>query len=44
MSLLLNGSKTVTIAGTEMQCIEIYTGESYTLPLASIVLCQIIGH
>lgn len=33
MSLLLNGSKTVTIAGTEMQCIEIYTGESYTLPL-----------
>ena len=36
MSLLLNGSKTVTIAGTEMQCIEIYTGESYTLPLAFI--------
>jgi hypothetical protein len=34
MSLLLNGSKTVTIAGTEMQCIEIYTGEAYTLPLA----------
>lgn len=34
MSLLLNGSKTMTIAGTEMQCIEIYTGESYTLPLA----------
>lgn len=33
MSLLLNGSKTMTIAGTEMQCIEIYTGESYTLPL-----------
>lgn len=33
MSLLLNGAKTVTIAGTEMQCIEIYTGESYTLPL-----------
>jgi hypothetical protein len=32
MSLLLNGSKTVTIAGTEMSCIEIYTGESYTLP------------
>jgi hypothetical protein len=23
----------MTIAGTEMQCIEIYTGESYTLPL-----------
>lgn len=34
MSLLLNGSKTVTIAGTEMQCIEIYTGESYTLPIS----------
>jgi hypothetical protein len=34
MSLLLNGAKTVTIAGTEMQCIEIYTGEAYTLPLA----------
>lgn len=34
MSLLLNGSKTMTIAGTEMQCIEIYTGESYTLPIA----------
>jgi hypothetical protein len=32
MSLLLNGSKTMTIAGTEMQVIEIYTGESYTLP------------
>lgn len=32
MSLLLNGSKTLTIAGTEMQAIEIYTGESYTLP------------
>lgn len=24
----------MTIAGTEMQCIEIYTGESYTLPIA----------
>lgn len=34
MSLLLNGAKTVTIAGTEMQCIEIYTGEAYTLPLS----------
>lgn len=34
MSLLLNGSKTMSIAGTEMQCIEIYTGESYTLPFA----------
>lgn len=33
MSLLLNGSKTMNIAGTEMQCIEVYTGESYTLPL-----------
>jgi hypothetical protein len=36
MSLLLNGAKTVTIAGTEMQCVEIYTGESYTLPLAFV--------
>lgn len=33
MSLLLNGAKTITIAGTEMSCIEIYTGESYTFPL-----------
>jgi hypothetical protein len=32
MSLLLTGSKTVTIAGTEMQCVEVYTGESYTIP------------
>lgn len=32
MSLLLNGAKTVTIAGTEMSCVEIYTGESYTMP------------
>ena len=32
MSLLLNGSKKITIAGTEMQCIEIYTGEAYTFP------------
>ena len=32
MSLLLNGSKTITIAGTEMQCREIYTGEAYTFP------------
>jgi hypothetical protein len=32
MSLLLNGAKTFTIAGTEMQCIEIYTGEAYTFP------------
>lgn len=34
MSLLLTGAKTVTIAGSEMQCVEIYTGESYTLPFA----------
>jgi hypothetical protein len=34
VSLLLNGSKTITIAGTEMQCIEIYTGEAYTFPFA----------
>ena len=34
MSLLLNGAKTITIAGTEMQCIEIYTGEAYTFPFA----------
>ena len=33
MSLLLNGSKTMTIAGTEMQCLEIYTGEAYTFPI-----------
>jgi len=33
MSLLLNGAKTMTIAGTEMQCLEIYTGESYTFPI-----------
>lgn len=32
MSLLLNGAKTLTIAGTEMSCIEIYTGEAYTFP------------
>lgn len=34
MSLLLNGSKTAIIAGTVLQCIEVYTGESYTLPFA----------
>jgi len=34
MSLLLNGAKTLTIAGTPMSCIEIYTGESYTLPFS----------
>lgn len=34
MSLLLNGAKTLNIAGTEMSCIEIYTGEAYTLPFS----------
>jgi hypothetical protein len=34
MSLLLNGAKTMTIAGTEMQVLEIYTGEAYTLPIS----------
>ena len=34
MSLLLTGAKTITIAGTPMSCIEIYTGESYTIPFA----------
>lgn len=34
MSLLLNGAKTMTIAGTQMQCLEIYTGEAYTLPIS----------
>lgn len=34
MSLLLTGAKTITIAGTEMQCVEIYTGEAYTFPFA----------
>ena len=33
MSLLLNGAKTMTIAGTRMSCLEIYTGEAYTLPI-----------
>lgn len=32
MSLVLSGAKTVTIAGSEMVCLEIYTGEAYTLP------------
>lgn len=32
MSLLLNGSKTATIAGSELQLVEIYNGESYTFP------------
>lgn len=34
MSLLLNGSKTAIIAGTPLQCVEVYNGESYTLPFA----------
>jgi hypothetical protein len=34
MSLLLSGAKIATIAGTEMQVIEIYEGEAYTLPFA----------
>jgi hypothetical protein len=34
MSLLLTGAKTIQIAGTPMSCIEIYTGESYTIPFA----------
>jgi hypothetical protein len=34
MSLLLNGAKTLTIAGTEMSCVEIYTGEAYTFPFS----------
>jgi hypothetical protein len=33
MSLILSGAKQVTIAGTEMSCIEIYQNESYTLPI-----------
>lgn len=32
MSLLLNGSKTAVIAGSELQLIEIYQGEAYTFP------------
>jgi len=34
MSLLLTGSKTITIAGTEMQCLEVYMQEAYTVPFA----------
>lgn len=33
MSLLLNGAKSMTLAGTVMQCLEIYTGEAYTFPI-----------
>ena len=32
MSLLLNGSKTAIIAGSQLQLVEIYNGESYTFP------------
>ena len=32
MSLLLSGAKTATIAGTEMQVVEIYEDEAYTIP------------
>lgn len=32
MALALTGSKTLQIAGTPLQCIEIYTGESYVIP------------
>lgn len=32
MSLILSGAKTVTIAGTQMSCLEIYQDEAYTLP------------
>ena len=33
MSLLLSGAKTITFAGTEMACLEVYTGEAYTIGL-----------
>lgn len=33
MSLLLSGAKTIVFAGTEMQCLEVYTGEAYTIGL-----------
>ncbi len=33
MSLLLSGAKTIVFAGTEMQCLEIYTDEAYTIGL-----------
>lgn len=32
MALQLTGSKTLQIAGTPLQCVEIYTGEAYLLP------------
>lgn len=34
MSLLLSGAKIATVAGTEMQVIEIYQDEAYTFPFA----------
>jgi len=33
MSLLLSGAKTITFAGTTMACLEVYTGEAYTIGL-----------
>ena len=33
MSLLLSGAKTIVFAGTEMQCLEIYKDEAYTIGL-----------
>jgi hypothetical protein len=36
MSLLLTGAKTATIAGTPLQCLEIYTLEAYTLAIAFV--------
>jgi hypothetical protein len=32
MSLILSGTKTAIIAGTVLQCVEVYNGESYTIP------------
>lgn len=34
MALSLTGSKTLQIAGTPLQCIEVYTGESYVVPFS----------
>ena len=36
MSLLLTGAKTATIAGTPLQCLEIYTLEAYTLAISFV--------
>ena len=33
MSLLLSGAKTITVAGTVIQCIEVYKDEAYTIGL-----------